>query len=235
MGNTKLPVHKQFQDEPSAPGIFKPTRVWCKHCAHSFVEQANCMTGHLEKCSPYQQLLAKQNRPTAFTTSVHWCGPVEQEKLDKLAGMAIFAGGLPFSRFDKWVKPDMWNFIHKLNMAYKIPERPRMAKELLSQCYNQIKTDVEKLLGDVQYLNYICNESDDKARCCITNLLVNTPQQGAFFLRNFHTKDQNQTAEYLSDLIIPEIVTSSNNDLSWFNSFATDTCAVMRAMHNKIE
>lgn len=193
------------------------------------------MTNHLEKCSLYQQSLVKRTRPTDITTSVHKCGPAEQQRLDKLAGMAIFAGGLPFSTFDKWVKPDMWKFIHGLNTAYKIPERHRIAKELLPQCYSQTNAEVKELLGDVQFLNFVCDESEDKARRRITNLLVNTSQQEAFFLRNFHTKDQNQTASFLASLIIPEIVDACNNDLSRFNSLATDTCAVMRAMHGIME
>lgn len=232
MGNTKLPVHEQFMNEPKEPGgTFKIARVRCKHCGHTLVEQANRMTNHLEKCSAYQHSLAKRNRPADISTSVHRCGPVEQKRLDNLAGMAIFAGGLPFGTFDKWVNPDMWKFIQELNTAYQIPEPHRIAEELLPQCYDQTSTEVKEILGDVQLLNFICDESDDQAHRCITNLSVNTPQQGAFFLRNFHTKDQNQTASSLASLIIPEIIDACNNDLSRFNSVATDTCAEMRVMH----
>lgn len=189
------------------------------------------MTKHLEKCHQYQQFLAKQNRPSEIATSIHKCEPVEQQRLDKLAGIAIFAGGLPFSTFNKWVKPDMWQFIHGLNTAYKIPERHRIANKLLLQCYSQVNTEVKELLGDIQFFNFVCNKSNNKAHHCITNLSVNTPQQGAFFLQNFHTKDKNQTAAFLASLIISEIIDACNNDLDCFNSMATDTCAVMRAMH----
>ena len=103
MGNTKGPVHKQFTTEANGAGAFKKTRVRCKHCGHCLVEQANRMTNHLEKCLPYKQSLLKKNKSTdiSIATSVHRCGPVEQERLNKLAGMAILAGGLPFSTLDK--------------------------------------------------------------------------------------------------------------------------------------
>ena len=81
----------------------------------------------------------------------------------------------------------------------------------------------------------MCDESDDKARHCITNLSVNTPHQGAFFLQNFHTKDNNQTSAFLASLITPEILTTCNNDPSQFNNLAINTCAVMRAMYELIE
>ena len=129
----------------------------------------------------------------------------------------------------------MWEFVHALNTAYKVPDRHRVAEELLLQCYNQVSSEVKELLGDVQFLNFVSDESDDKARRHIANLSVNTPQQGAFFLWNFHTKDQNQTASFLASLIIPEIIDACNNDLSRFNSLATDTYAVMRAMHCLME
>ena len=147
MSNTKGTVHEQFVGEPKTLGQ-KLTRVKCKHCGHSLVKQVNQMTGHLEKCHQYQQSLVKK-KPTDITASVHKCGPIEQQRLDGLAGMAIFAGGLPFSTFDKGSKSDMWNFIHALNLAYKIPERHRIAKDLLLQCYEHIKIEVDKLLEDV--------------------------------------------------------------------------------------
>lgn len=89
-----------------------------------------------------------------ITGRVHKCGPMEQQRLDRLAGMAIFAGGLLFSTFDKQVKHKMWEFIHALNTAYKIPDRHQIAGDLLPHCYNQTCTEVKELLGDVQYLNF---------------------------------------------------------------------------------
>ena len=144
--------------------------------------------------------------------------------------MTILARGLLSSTLDQWGKPDMWGRVHALNTAYKVPDRHRVAEELLPQCYNQLSLELKELLGDVQFLNFVSEESDDKARRRIANLSVNTPQQGAFFLWNFHTKDQNQTASFLASLIILEIIDASNNDFSRFNSLATDTCAIMRAV-----
>ena len=54
MGNTKGAVDEQFVSEPKAP---RPTAyqrqmqaLWT--CGHSLVQQANRITGHLEKCHP---------------------------------------------------------------------------------------------------------------------------------------------------------------------------------------
>ena len=69
----------------------------------------------------------------------------------------------------------MWKFIHELNIAYKIPKRYQISQELLPQCYSDTKDRVTKILHTVQYLNFILDESDDKAKRRICNLLVNTP------------------------------------------------------------
>ena len=63
MGNTKGPVHEQFSDEAREQGTssFKETRVRCKYCGHSLVEQANRMNNHLKKCLRDQQSLEKRS------------------------------------------------------------------------------------------------------------------------------------------------------------------------------
>lgn len=53
------------------------------------------------------------------------------------------------------------------------------------------KREVAELLGDVEFLNFVCDESDDKIRRRIADLSVYIPPQGAFFLRNTYTKDKN--------------------------------------------
>ena len=119
MGNTKGPVYKHFTSDPVDPdSTLKVSRATCKHCGHSLVEQANRMNKHLEKCLQYQKSMSKRDKPALdIATSVHRCRPMEQQRFDKLAGMAIFAGGFLFSTFNKKVKPDMWTFIHGLNTA----------------------------------------------------------------------------------------------------------------------
>ena len=56
---------------------------------------------------------------------------MDQKAYDRRLSIAIFAGGLPFYAFDRWRCPSIWEFIHELNSAYKIPERYRIANELL--------------------------------------------------------------------------------------------------------
>ena len=83
-------------------------------------------------------------------------------------------------------------------------------------------------------MNFTCDESDDKARRRIANLSVNLPAYGAIFLRNFHTQDNSQSAEFIKTLIVPEIIDACNGDLARVNSLATDTCLTMRRLHHLI-
>ena len=44
----------------------------------------------------------------------------------------------------------MWDFAHNLNTAYKIPDRHKVANELLPACYAECQAKVKTLLSDCQ-------------------------------------------------------------------------------------
>ena len=81
-------------------------------------------------------------------------------------------------------------------------------------------------------MNFTCDESDDKARRRIANLSVNLPAYRAIFLRNFHTQDNSQSAEFIKTLIVPKIIDAYNGDLARVNSLTTDTCSTMRRLYH---
>ena len=83
-------------------------------------------------------------------------------------------------------------------------------------------------------MNFTYDESNDKARRRIANLSVNLPAYGAIFLRNFHTQDNSQSAEFIKTLIIPEIIDTYNGDLARVNSLTTDTYLTIRRLHHLI-
>ena len=219
-------------------GVYTGAQCRCRHCGKQLTLQIPKMRHHLEGCHAYSNhRLAIRSGETSSTTMhahVDRCDAAKQKKLDMLLGYTIFAGGLPFSTFDKWAKPDAWALLHELNSAYKIPERHTVATSLLPACFAEVQGQVQSFLSDVALLNFVTDESDDKSRRRIANLSVTTPAHGSFYLRNFHIEDNSQTAEYLKELIAPEVLNACNGDLSRCNSICTDTCSTMRSLHEKM-
>ena len=234
MGRDKSDAWREFEDVPS--DSFKCPRVECNHCGYQIAAQVAKLENHLRRCDLYKRRLATrtQHQEAPLDSHTHRCGPLEKAKLDKLLGLALFGGGLPFSTFDKWCNPDMHAFLQALNSAYPIPERHVIANRLLPECHIDVENKVNALLVECQWLNFTIDESDDKARRRIANLSVNVPSQGSFFLRNYHTQANRQTADFLVQLTAPGIIEACNGDVTRCNSIATDTCAAMRSFHTKM-
>ena len=195
------------------------------------------MKKHLESCqlfNRHQDSLRTSVRRGSVDIHRDRCDEERQKRLDMLLGYTIFAGGLPFGTFDKRSKPDAWQLLHELNKAYKIPERHTVAEKLLPACYAEVQGQVQCFLSDISLLNFVMDESDDKARRRIANLSVTTPAHGSFFIKNFHTEDNSQSVDFLKDLMVPEILNTCNGDLTRCNSLCTDICSTMRSLHEKM-
>lgn len=93
---------------------------------------------------------------------------------------------------------------------------------------------MDSALGDVNWLNFVTDGSEDQAKRRITNLSVNGPSQGTFYLQNWDSADNPQTAMYCFQLLAPEFIQVCGGDLSRMNSLATDTCSTMRRLHRII-
>ncbi len=76
--------------------------------------------------------------------------------------------------------------------------------------------------------------SDDNDKRRITNLSVNVPSRGTFYLHNWDSANILQTAMYYFQLLAPEFVQAYGGDLSQMNSLATNTCLKMRRLHQII-
>lgn len=76
----------------------------------------------------------------------------------------------------------------------------------MDESYETVKKKVDRALGDVNWLNFMTGGSDDQAKRRITNLSVNVPSQGTFYLQNWESADNPQTAMYYFQLLAPEFI-----------------------------
>lgn len=80
----------------------------------------------------------------------------------------------------------------------------------MDECYESVKKKVDRALGDVSWLNSVTDGSDDQAKHRISNLSVNVPSQGTFYLQNWEIADDQQTAMYYFQLLAPEFIIHSD-------------------------
>ena len=104
----------------------------------------------------------------------------------------------------------------------------------MDECYKTIKYKVDRILGNVNWMNFMTDGSDDNDKRRITNLSVNVPSYGTFYLNNRGSANILQTAMYYFQLLAPEFVQACGGDLSQMNSLATDTCSKIRRLHQII-
>lgn len=137
------------------------------------------MKQHLAKCTRWvnslpetvwESLKAISHDPQRRITEM---SPVFQKKtipeINRLVGMAIFAGARPFSLFESI---EMKALLQALNPNYKPPSRNQLSTTILEDCYAQVKLDVEKQISRAQYLNVSVDESTDIRKRRIANISV---------------------------------------------------------------
>ena len=109
----------------------------------SVIGQVLKLKNHLYCCDSYTRHLTTkiQYKSTLclIDSYTYRCGLVEQAKLKKILGLAIFKSDFSFGMFDKWQNSNMYKFIHALNTAYSVPECHTITGRLLSECYINVK------------------------------------------------------------------------------------------------
>jgi hypothetical protein len=98
-------------------------------------------------------------------------------EINRIFGMAIFAGSRPFSMFES---VEMKALFQALNPDYKIPGRTQLSTTILQDCYTQVKLDVEKQISNSQYLNISVDESTDIRKRRIVNISATDGKRSYF-------------------------------------------------------
>lgn len=187
----------------------------------------------------YFHTQSSQNRAsssTSFQPPVvsHRVTSSEKDVFDAQAALAIFEGGMPLNTFDRRLKPAMYELVTNLNKEWKPPHRQTLSGKLMDERYETVKKKMDRALGDVNWMSFVTDGSDDNAKRRITNLSVNVPSQGTFYLHNWDSADNSQSAMYYFQLLASEFIQACGGDLSRMNSLATDTCSTMRRLYQII-
>ncbi len=208
-------------------GVRRCARCSCKHCGKELVENITRMRSHLQQCIRYTATRA------ASANNEH-VGD-RRTKLDTYLATAVFTGGMKFDSFEEGRNPWLRKAICEGNPGYVPPTRHRLAGELLQDGYNRIRTKVLRALDHQPLLNFCTDESEDHAGHRLANLSAVIPGLGSFHLVSQDMKSLRFSAQKLSDWVLEQLRIWTGDDLSRVNSITTDTCNIMRSMHQYLE
>jgi hypothetical protein len=137
-----------------------------------------------------------QRRITEMTTAFQKKTTAE---INRLVGMAIFAGARPFSSFES---VEMKMLFQALN--FNVPSRNQLSTTILEDCYAQVKLDVEKQISKAQYLNVTVDESTDIRKRRIANISV-TDGRRSYCVASKDIGDTSMSATACADWILEQV------------------------------
>lgn len=128
-------------------------------------------------------------------------------EIDRLAGMALFAGARPFSTFES---VEMKEFHKALNPNYNTPSRQRLSESILDDCYAHIQDKVNQLLNKSQYLNVSVDETTDIRKRRIMNISV-TDSNRSYCIALLSLEDEKMTAAAITNWTVEQVRRKQGN------------------------
>src|SRR3989440_6346453 len=171
--------------------------VW-KHCSKTFEQgTSKRMQTHLNSCSKAPdnaKILPKQPpkilETTSTTTStfipiakkqkknltnttienfIDRMGEEEQDTLEILLAQALFAAGVPFSFLENEY---VIQFFQRLRPAFKLPNRKKLANELLNDVFDEVKAECNEQILQANSLTMISDGWSNINRESVQNFII---------------------------------------------------------------
>ncbi|CAB4484275.1 unnamed protein product [Rhizophagus irregularis] len=151
----------------------------------------------------------------------------EQENLEFQLAQALYSAGVPFSFVDN---PLVIQFFQCLRPSFKLPNRKRLADELLDDVYDEVKMHTDEQISKAKSLCMVSDGWSNINRVLVQNFIVCTPKP-IFFDATF-SGEESHTGEWIANQITQqmEIIGAQK-----FSSVITDTASVMKAAWKRIE
>ena len=143
-------------------------RATCKHCGKEQSSNVSMFKKpHLKKCFKYQQFLeggGKKYGQVQKGDIRDYYKPADSNA-EELFALAVFTSTANFSLFDT---PEWTDFFNKL--GFKVPERHKLAGDLLDAAYTKIKPQVQAVADAAHYIQIVSNGSSNIAKTRIENI-----------------------------------------------------------------
>ena len=230
--------------------------VCCNYCSKTFEQgTSKRMQTHLNSCSKAPdnaKILPKQPpkilETTSTTTStsipiakkqkknltnttienfIDRMGEEEQDTLEVLLAQALFAAGVPFSFLEN---DYVIQFFQRLRPAFKLPNRRKLADELLNDVFDEVKAECDEQILQANSLTMVSDGWSDINKQSVQNFVICTPKP--LFFDAIYSGEESHTAEWIADKIIQQMEIIGVNK---FSAVITDTASVMKAAWKIIE
>jgi hypothetical protein len=169
----------------------------------------------------------KKRRTTTIDNFVDRVSGEEQEKLEFMLAKTIFAAGVPFTFVEN---PYFINFIQHIRPSFKLPNRRKLASDLLDKVFDEVKEESDKEILSAQNLCMVSDGWSNINQESVQNFIVCTPKP--FFFDATYSGEESHTAVWIASEIIKQMEII---DIKKFSAVITDTASVMKAAWRIIE
>src|SRR5829696_5108137 len=151
----------------------------------------------------------------------------EQDTLEILLAQALFAAGVPFSFLEN---DYVIQFFQRLRPAFKLPNRRKLAEDLLDDVYDEVKAECNEQILQAKSLTMVSDGWSNINRESVQNFVICTPKP--LFFDAIYSGEESHTAKWIADEIIKQMEII---DINKFSAVITDTASVMKAAWRIIE
>ncbi|GET53362.1 zinc finger BED domain-containing protein 1-like [Rhizophagus irregularis DAOM 181602=DAOM 197198] len=169
----------------------------------------------------------KHLKNTTIENFVDRMSEEEQDTLEILLAQALFAAGVPFSFLENNY---VIQFFQQLRPAFKLPNRRKLADELLDDVFDEVKAECNEQILQAKSLTMVSDGWSNINRESVQNFVICTPKP--LFFDAIYSGEESHTAKWVADEIIKQMEIVGINK---FSAVITDTASVMKAAWRIIE
>ena len=151
----------------------------------------------------------------------------EQEDLEFQLAQALFSAGVPFAFVEN---PLIIQFFHCLRPSFKLPNRRKLADELLNDVYDEVKIQADEKILKAKTLCMISDGWSNINRESVQNFIICTPEP--IFFNAIFSGEESHTGEWVANKLIQQM---EDIGVHKFSAIITDTASVMKAAWKQIE
>ncbi|UZO12331.1 uncharacterized protein OCT59_003874 [Rhizophagus irregularis] len=132
----------------------------------------------------------KHLKNTTIENFVDRMSEEEQDTLEILLAQALFAAGVPFSFLENNY---VIQFFQQLRPAFKLPNRRKLADELLDDVFDEVKAECNEQILQAKSLTMVSDGWSNINRESVQNFVICTPKP--LFFDAIYSEDSNNSSD----------------------------------------
>ena len=162
----------------------------------------------------------KRLKTTKIDKYIDHMSEEQQNNLEILLAQALFAAGVPFTFLEN---DYVIQFFQQLRPAFKLPNRKKLADELLDEVFDEVKAECDNQISKAKSLTMVSDSWSNINRESVQNFIICTPKP--LFFDAIYSSEESHTAEWIANQIIQQM---NIIDINKFSAVITDTTNVIK-------